>query len=685
MRHTPLALALSAFFCAPAIAADAPARLGDPVYVTSSRFVEPLTSQAANLTVISREDIAKNPSTTLPEILADYAGIGVRDLYGNNASNSTVDLRGFGAAADQNTLVLIDGRRLNDIDLSGVVWSAIPLSAIERIEIIRGGASVLYGAGAVGGVINIVTRSPLGKPDEASLAVRGGSFNTQDVQAYGNLVGNNVGVTLAANHHRSDGYRDNNTDRQDSVYSDARWKLPDQEYILKFGADTQDLRLPGGRFVQPSIGLNELANDRAGTSTPYDWASRDGWQLGLTGNYTLAAGEATVDLGYRNKAQESFFYFGGFPDYRRSDLDMFNFSPRMKFNLGDGTLQHDLIAGLDANHWNYTLDTSNAPANIGQPIHRVDATQQDLGLYVQDRMQLSPRFSLASGARIEWFRIHTNDTYDASAPGGAFDSGAPAGSQGAREYAWELGARYRLAAAQTLYVKAARSFRFATVDEIYDYSASFSHQFQFLKPQTAHDAELGWEFGEARQGGRAALYYTRVRDEIHLDPYDAGIGNTNLPPLARYGVELEARTTLGPVELAGAYTLAFARFTSGAFNGVSLDGKNVPLVPRHKLALNVTWNITQATRLHASTNYVSTQYLDNDETNTLGVKIPAYTVSDLKLDHTIGNWTFAATVNNLFGERYYTYAVRSNFTPDRYSAYPLPGRSGWLSAEYRFK
>ena len=174
MRQTPLALALGAVFLSTAHAEALPEYTADTIVVTPSRFSEPDGVRAANVTVITRREIEDNPATTLPAILADYAGIAVRDLFGNQASNSTVDLRGFGAAAGQNTLVLVDGRRLNDIDLSGVVWSAIPLSAIERIEIVRGGASVLYGPGAVGGVVNIITRSPLGKPADASVAARVG-------------------------------------------------------------------------------------------------------------------------------------------------------------------------------------------------------------------------------------------------------------------------------------------------------------------------------------------------------------------------------------------------------------------------------------------------------------------------------------------------------------------------------
>jgi iron complex outermembrane receptor protein len=680
MRQTPLALALGVVLIASAHAETLPEFVGETIVVTPTRFAEPDGVRPANVTVISRREIEDNPATTLPAILSDYAGIGARDLFGSNASNSTVDIRGFGAAAGQNTLVLVDGRHLNDIDLSGIVWSAIPLSAIERIEIVRGGASVLHGAGAVGGVVNIITRSPLGKPDEAGLSGRIGSFGAREAQVYGTLSGDNMGLTLAANRHRSDGYRDNNQNRQDSLTGDARWKLGAAEWILKFGADSQRIRLPGSRIVQPSIGLNQLASARERTSTPLDWSEREDRQLGLTGNFHLGAHAATVDLAYRNKAQAAYFDFSGFPDYRETDLDMLSLSPRAKFKLAN----HTLIAGVDVSRWEYGLERSNAPANIGQPFTRLSATQRSLGAYVQDQLAVSPAWVLTAGARAEQFNIRAHDVYDPLAPG-AFSSAAPAGEQDEQAYAWELGARYRMGAADSLYAKAGRSFRFANVDEIYESNAGWTQEFQFLKPQIAHDVELGWETGTARHGGRAALYAARVKDEIHLDPYSAGIGNTNLPPLKRYGLELEGRTGWGALQLSSAYTLAFARFTDGRYNGVDLDGKHVPLVPRHKLALNLAWQASAATRLSASANYLSRQYMDNDEPNTLGVRIPAYTVVDTRIEHRVGNWIWAAAVNNLFDEAYYTYAVRSNFTPDRYAAYPLPGRHGWVSAEYRFR
>jgi iron complex outermembrane recepter protein len=683
VRYSILALALGTALSA--MAEDLPVYVDDTIVVTPSRFPQALSGQASNTTVITRQDIETNPATTLPEILAEQAGIGMRDLYGNNAAVSTVDMRGFGIGAGQNTLILLDGRRLNDIDLSDIDWSALPLSAIERIEIVRGGASVLHGSGAVAGVINIITRSPLGQPAQASGRARLGSYNTQDYQLSGNQTGETAGIRIAADHYRSDGWRDNNENTQSSLYGDARWKHSLGELVFKFGGATQDLRLPGARLVQPSIGLNQVADDPQGTNTPLDWAKRDGYQGGLNGRFEFGRNEVVLDLDYRNKQQQSYFDFGGFPDYRDANLGMWSFSPRTRLPFETGGITHSLSLGADLAWWNYHLRTSNAEANIDTPTNRVQADQNNAGLYVRDEMQLSPATRLTLGGRYEWFEIKATDQYDPAAPGALFGSGALPGKQDEQQYAWELGLHHRLAPRHALFARLARSFRFATVDEIYEFSPVFSHEFQFLKPETSQEAQAGWEWGTGADRLRTAAYYMRVKDEIHLDPYSAGIGNTNLPPLARYGLELEAHSRLRSIDVRAAYTLADAKFTAGTLNGVDLDGKDVPLVPRNKLSVGAIWHIDGQTRLSVEANYVGSQLMDNDEANNFTQKIPAYTVVDFKLERQIGNWQLAAAVNNLFDEDYYTYAVHSTFIADRFAAYPLPGRNSWVSVEYTFK
>jgi iron complex outermembrane recepter protein len=77
--------------------------------------------------------------------------------------------------------------------------------------------------------------------------------------------------------------------------------------------------------------------------------------------------------------------------------------------------------------------------------------------------------------------------------------------------------------------------------------------------------------------------------------------------------------------------------------------------------------------------------MDNDEANRFNQKIPAHTLVDLKLMRQVGHWQWAAALNNVFDEDYYTYAVHSTTNDDRFNAYPLPGRNGWVSVEYTFK
>src|SRR3954470_24873017 len=105
----------------------------------------------ASTTVISAEEIAHSPAQTVQEIVAQVPGVQLTSLFGGvNGAQTTVDLRGFGATAVSNTLILINGRRVNDIDMQGVDLSTIPRDSIERIEITKGNSgAVLYGDNAM--------------------------------------------------------------------------------------------------------------------------------------------------------------------------------------------------------------------------------------------------------------------------------------------------------------------------------------------------------------------------------------------------------------------------------------------------------------------------------------------------------------------------------------------------------
>ena len=676
-----------------AFAAEGPVTVGEPVIVTATRFEDRYLDKPVNVTVITAEDIQQSTAKTVPDLLSEQAGIFIHDFWGNNAATTTVDLRGFGITGAQNTLILLDGRRLTDNDLSGVQWSAVPLAAIERIEIVRGSGAVLYGDGAVTGVVNIITRSPAAIGNFAAVQGLAGSYDTRQGQLYANYFKANLGLNLIASNYNSDGYRDNNENRQSNIQAEMRLLTDSGDVSLKIANDNVGTRLPGPRTVQPSAGINELETDRRGTSTPLDYAQRRGNRFTVDWRHETALGQFDLGVGYRDKEQTSYFDFGGFPDYRVADLGVWSILPRMKFPQPLAGLPNTLVAGLDWYQWDYRLRLSNSSTHISQPFNTVDATQENIALYLQNTTEITPRLTVIAGARVERYKIDATDSYDPMAPGGAFGSAAAPGSTADTEYAYELAGRYEFAPAWALLGKVSRSYRFANVDEIYEFTPLFTRQFQFLEPQTARTFEVGVETRRADSAFRATLFTMDVDNEIHLDVYSTGIGNTNLPPSRRRGLELEAQKVLGESLTLGVnYTFVDAKFLEGVLPGspftqpeVVVAGKTVPLVPRHKLNVSASWNVAAGTRVNGLVTYVSDQYMDNDEGNTFYTKIPAYTTADLKLVYETGGWLLSAAVNNLFDERYYNYAVRSPFVVDRYNAYPLPERTFTVTAQYTFR
>jgi len=659
------------------------------VVVSATRFEESLDRLAINASVITAEEIARSTARTLPELLGARAGLFMRDLFGNNAASATIDMRGFGANGGENTLILVDGRRMNDIDRSGIQWSAIPLEAIERIEILRGSGAVQYGDGASAGVINIITRHPARIGNRAGASLRAGSWGTVELGASATIAGERAGLHAYAQNIQSQGYRDNNRNRQSNVMVSGSWSGERIDATVRLANDNQGIRLPGARQVQPSAGVDQLATDRRGATTPRDYAQRVGNQASVDVDMQLPVGELSVGLGYRDKAQRSYFDFGGFPDYRDIDLDVLTLQPRYRLRGDFLGARHALVVGIDLARWNYRLLRSDAVTNIGRPFNSVSADQENAALYAMDTIRFSESVSMNLGVRSERQRISATDAFDATASGGAFGSGAPAGNDRNHATAAEAGIRVKVAPEQAVIVRAGRSFRFANVDEIYESSPSFTQQFQFLRPQQADTVEAGVVLGPAVPWLRASVFRMNVRDEIRLDPFSTGIGNRNMPPLRREGLELEVQRSVGAsVDLFGAYTYTRARFLEGVLPGsafsqqnVDVAGRTVPLVPRHKIDLGADVRFGDQTRLRAQVRYVGAQFMENDEGNTLGRQIPAYTVTDVKLMHRAGRLTASVGVANLFDREYYAYAVRSQFVPDRFNAYPLPERTFWVGLE----
>ena len=667
----------------------------DAVVVSAPRLNTDTRQLPASVTVIGREDIAASPAKTLPDLLTEQVGIGIQDYFGNNAATTTIDLRGFGATGGQNTLILVDGRRLNDIDQSAVQWASVPLSSIERIEILRGTGAVLYGDGASGGVINIVTRSPFKQGPQAELLARTGTYGTNEGQVSGRINYDRFAFNANSYGYVSNGYRSNNRNEQANANIGMRWG-DDQTYLdFRAGSDKQDLRLPGARTIQASTSTNEFQSNPRGAQTPNDYASRDGGRVGLTLGARIGEAEWMMGLDYRGKDQRAFYAASG---AREIALENTSITPRVRFPVQAAGFQHVLTMGVDLHDWRYRLRTADTQDNLATPSNIVTVAQHNRAFYLQDRIALGERTGLTLGLRRERVAFAATDHLDTNSGGytgltnlnGANPTAASDAAAVQRQQAWEMGLRHTPNATWSGFARLGRSYRLLNVDELYESNASYNQEFQILRPQVAYTGELGTEWTALNTFVRAAVFRTDIRDEIHLDPFTTGTGNTNLPPSRRQGVELESRwQAQSTLSVRGGYTYTDARFISGTLTGsadaigtnMSIAGKHVPLVPTHKLNVGARWDANTKTRVNATLLRVASQYMDNDEPNTLGSKIPAYTKIDLKAVYSLPGARLSLNVNNLTDAKYYTYAVRSAFTSDKYAVYPLAGRTLMLGLE----
>ncbi len=379
-RLKPLTAALSIAFLTLAHAAAADNL--DPVIVTATRFSEPEVNVPANISVITRDDIRNTPATDLPSMLKSSAGVDVRALYGSLGIDSTIDIRGFGETAGSNTLILLDGQRLNPIDLGSVSWSAIPLDSVQRIEIQRGAGTVLFGDKATGGVVNIITDKS-GTP-RAGATIGIGSYDTQTVDANA-AAGNETGYFNIFGHYaHTGGWRENSQAEQAALSGRGALYIGQGEGFIDYSVYNSQSGLPG--YL---LSAAYQANPKAST-TPYDSQRSNGYRLrpgvALPVTDTLRI-EAEVSV----EGQDSHANYVSFGSEADRTRESWSLTPRLRWQHGLGSLKSETVAGID--YYSGQVDaTYTTSATQG-------AKQDSTGFYFQNTTEFGAGWAGTLGAR----------------------------------------------------------------------------------------------------------------------------------------------------------------------------------------------------------------------------------------------------------------------------------------------
>jgi iron complex outermembrane recepter protein len=656
----PVTLAVAASFAAPAAAQQSSIAL-QPTVITATRFPENRDPLPLGVSVITSDQIRAAGVTTVNDAVVRLLGVpGKQDL--SNGGSTGFDLRGFGATADANQVVMLDGVRLSEADLSSPRLAGIPIDSIDRIEVLRGSGAVLYGEGATGGVVVITTKAGAGRQRTSGATLYGavGSDNLRDARATA-TVSTEAGFVfdVDAQKRKTDGFRDNSASDTQAGSVTGQWSNGWLRLGGSIGQDKLDAGLPGeltaGEYAanpkhtaKPNDHI-AIRNDRASVFAQADVAD---WQLAF--DAAQREKELRSQSSFRSNAVD-FALFVNPSDYNY-DVDAHNFALRARNDRKLDSATNILVLGVDRNEWKRTGVTNAS-----------DADQVADAIYLKDDVVFGAGTRLSAGGRTE--KIHKEGVDAVTGSGVAVSD---------RLNAWDLGLSHPIAASWTAWFRVGHSYRLPNADEF-----SFTSPGVILKPQESTDSEVGARWTYAAGKVEARVFHSALTNEIGFDPnaispfgpFGSG-ANVNFDPTLREGLELDWNHAV--TERLGVQVNAIAR--RAVFRAGPYESKDVPLVPRGSVAVRADWVPVAGHRLNAGVNWVSSQHPDYEN----ACKIPSYATADARYAwQFLRNAEFALGVTNLFDHKYYTQAFGCAAGTTT-SIYPEPGRQFTSSVRVQF-
>lgn len=618
----------------------------DEYVVTGTSSAQQIKELPKHVTVITREDIEKSSAQTIVDLLGQEPGITIKSNFAHE-KKATVDLRGQGATAVSNVLFLVNGHRINPVDMAGADLSTISLAQIERIEIVRGPGSVRHGDNAIGGVINIITKSGAGVEPGGSLYAKYGSYETKDLRA--NLHGSkgNFSLNADAAWYDSEGYRENGyLDKKDLSVNLGY----DANEIVSLGLTLSAHEDDYGRPYGIDHDDANSRSDRNRATNPNDYGSTS--EQRLMGNADFDFGsygllQTTFGLRHRDNPYGTHGY--GETNIAETDQE-FSIAHTLPFEAF--ALNHSVTVGIDGMRADYERIKKGSNYNVQ------DGEVRHFGAFIDSSIGLTDAMTLHMGLRhtaVESERVYK-------------------GTHEERDWdktVYDLGLVYSLDEYGSLYITHSTGFRTPNTDELAVATDS-------IKPQKTTNYEVGANIKPLDNlAFNLAVFHVVNEDEIYYNKGISPAANDNYDSKTiRNGVEAGVKyTPIDTLSLWGNYTWLEAKFDD--------TDKTVPLVPENKVTVGADWTITEPLTLGVSGTWCDEQVRGSDVTND-HEKLDSYTVVDAKLTYRYTeNLKFFAGVNNIFDELYSNLGYYSSWSGSL-SDYPMPERNFFGGVEWTF-
>ena len=555
-----------------------PAPFFEAVNVTSSRTDVARVDPTSTVTVISSNELLSSGPATIDDALKAIPGFTLFRRTSSRNSNPTsqgVALRGVGGTSPSRSLVLADGMPLNDAFGGWVFWDKVPQAAIDRIEVDRGSGGDLYGADALGGVIQLLTIKP-SRPT-GRLMLEAGSLGTGSVSLFGGGRAHGWRYSGAGEWFTTDGYIPVATEQNPGIAPrgpvDSDLGSTHRSAMAAAGYQTDN----GWRF---DVNANVFSEDRT-NGTPLSINSTDSHH---------GSGDATGRLG------GGFFTvrgYGGTQRYHQTfttvnalrTAETFIRDQHVPTTFGGGGGQwlrawgeHTLLVGGEGRYVKGESDETPFTQGVAQATTQAGGTDRRWSAFVQDTWQPTGRVTIVVGAH--------GDTWDSEALTGLTKSSSAFSPRAA--------AAYRVNDLVSVRGAVYHGFRAPTLNEFYRNFSAGNTQTRAnpaLDPERMTGGDAGVLVGNARASARVTMFWNRLDNAItaitlSTTPTQIIKQRANADRLESNGVELE-----GNARIATGVTInAALGVTSVHFNGdTALRGNRVPQVPSYNAAAGIQY------------------------------------------------------------------------------------------------
>jgi iron complex outermembrane receptor protein len=612
---------------APADDAAAPARLGEEIVVTGSRNPRPLRDAPEAVTVVPRSEIDRSPSKTVDELLRAVPSFGLFRRTSSVVSDPSaqgVNLRGIGPSGVSRSLVLVDGIPANDPFGGWVYWRAISRIGIDRVEVVPGGGSALYGNYALGGVTQVLSR-PIAGGAGALAQTECGSFQSCTVAGRAAGAWGRVGAAVDGEYLTSQGYPVVSPASRGPIDSDAPSEhttlnarvearaAPDLSVAVRGGFFHEDEN-GGTRFTTAAVRRFEYA--ASARYTPGDAGALDVAVFGHKGEFlqrraSIVQRKDPCD----QRCDES---LSASQDVPAHDLGAsVVWTSRSLSLLG----AHTLLVGTDVRR--ITGDTQedlfpSAAARATSVVRRDAAGEQRLyGAFAQDLYDVSRAVSAAIALRYDRWQNVGARRFEVLGDGSA--TLTPFGARSDDAFSPKLGVRVRAARWLALRAAAYRAFRAPTLNELYrpfQVGTVRTNANEALGPETLGGGEAGVDVAlSPAVTARATGFWNELENPITNVTLGPNLRQRqNLGRARIRGVEADVAWRLGRPWIATAsYTLVDSRNTR-APGQPDLVGKELAQDPRHRVSASLAFDDPRVVTAAAQVRYVGRQFEDDQNT-----------------------------------------------------------------------